>query len=522
MDPARAQAARVDAPVVDLLPEPLLRLRGLRYAANGRTLFDGVDLTVRPGECVVILGHSGCGKSTLFDLITGEVRGYRGKIELDRRDAALLTQDGALLDHLSVIGNLRLIRRFNRRRATVKPEALLSELNVDPSLHRRAVTTLSGGERRRVAIARALVRRPKLVLFDEPDTGLDVNNIREIGRAVRDLVQAEGCGVVIATHNPWFAALVATRVYTLHGGALTQIQDWPEAVELDDAAGIAERRDDLEAELDRLIAEYPSGRARRRWLALPIFELFRGFLPFVSSLPPISRSPWDYLKVFAKTVHLDLITGALFFLLVGGMLGATTIAVIKALTMQSLTGILKYLLKPEIILRLINGSYVVYLAPAVAAILFVARSGSIITGWLGTLSLGRQLRALRGLGVNPNRYLRSPVIWALVLGYLVTVLVFGVGMWYGSVFTAQILYDVEDAAGMLRFPQYMITVSKLPWKVALYSVYIAYTVTALGMAPKSSSEQVAVHTTKAIIYTTIAVALTELVFALDVVESLTR
>lgn len=498
-------------------PEVLLDLQDVRYGAADGRLLDGIDLRVYGGECVAIVGASGMGKSTLLDVIV-EPRGHRsqGIIELDRKHTALLTQDGSLLDHLSVIENLRLVQRFGGREASPDPGALLESLNINTPLHRQPVNSLSGGERRRVAIARALMRRPRMLLFDEPDTGLDPGNIRELARAIHELQLQQGCGVVVVTHNPWFAALVAQRVYELFSGKLITVSAWPELVDVDDLTAVDARRRELEAHLHQDL-ERPAAPVRRkpRRSFAPV-ELLRSVIPYLKSILPVTRSYRDYLSVFSRTFYIAFITGALFFLLVGGMLGATTIAVVKVLTDNALGGFLKYVLTPKVILKIINGSYIVYLVPAIGAVLFVARSGSIMTSWLGVLVLGKQTKALKSLGVSPDRYLRAPVILSLWLAYFGAALVFGIGMWIGSVTTAEYLFDVGNAADLLRFPQALIWESWLHYKIAIYSVFLTFFVTGFGLAPKTSTETVAMHTTKAIIYTTVAVSITELLFALDI------
>ncbi len=498
-------------------PDILLDLHDLCYGAADARLLDGIDLQVLAGECVAIVGASGMGKSTLLDAVM-DPRGHpsQGNIELDREHTALLTQDGSLLDHLSVIENLRLVRRFNARKRSPDSGALLQSLNIDTPLHDQPVNSLSGGERRRVAIARALMRRPQLLMFDEPDTGLDPGNIRELARAIRGLQEEQGCGVVIVTHNPWFAALVAQRVYELLAGKLATVSAWPEPVDIDDLAAVDARRGELEAHLHQDL-ERPAAPARRRSRrSFAPLELVRAVIPYLTSVFPITRSYRDYLRVFGRTLYIAFITGALFFLLVGGMLGATTIAVVKVLADNALGGFLKYVLTPKVILKIINGSYIVYLVPAIGAVLFVARSGSIMTSWLGVLVLGKQTKALKSLGVDPDRYLRAPVILSLWLAYLGAALVFGIGMWVGSVTTAEYLFDVGNAADLLRFPQALIWDSRLHYKIAIYSILLTFFITSFGMAPKTSTETVAIHTTKAIIYTTVAISITELLFALDV------
>ncbi len=493
----------------------LLHIRNLSCQEGGVPLFVDIDLDVSAGECAVILGPSGSGKSTLLDRIVHGAHRCQGTIQFDREHTALLTQDGSLLDHLSALENLRLVQRFQRKSRTKNAQAVLRQLNIDDSLHGRLASTLSGGERRRVAIARALVREPRLLLFDEPDTGLDSNNIRELASAVRQLVADQACGVVIVTHNPWFAALTGQKVYELFEGRLHLVREWTEFVPLEDSSALSDRRSQLEDHLhadDRRRHNPVARKATRSWALL---ELVKSVLPYLKSLLPLSRSYLDYFRVFGRTYYISFVTGALFFLLVGGMLGATTIAVVKVLTHNALSGFLKYILTPKVILKIINGSYIVYLVPALGAVLFVARSGSIMTSWLGSLVLGRQTRALSSLGVDPDRYLRGPVIWTLWLAYLCTALVFGIGMWIGSVTTAEYLFQVGNAAELLRFPEGMVWQSLLHYKVAIYGVFLTFFITGFGFAPKVSTEAVALHTTKAIIYTTVAISLTELLFALD-------
>lgn len=494
----------------------LLDFKDVHYGAAGGRLLDSIDLQVNAGDCVAIVGASGMGKSTLLDVVI-DTRGHpvEGDVELDRERTALLTQDGSLLDHLSVIENLRLVQRFGAQGESPDPGALLKSLNIDTPLHGQSVNSLSGGERRRVAIARALMRRSRLLLFDEPDTGLDPGNIRELARVIRKL-QQQGCGVVVVTHNPWFAALVAQRVYELYTGKLITIRVWPELVDIDDLATVDARRRELEAHLHQDLERPVTSVRRKPARSFAPVELARAVVPYLISVPPVTRSYRDYLSVFARTFYIAFISGALFFLLVGGMLGATTIAVVKVLTENALGGFLKYVLTPKVTLKIINGSYIVYLVPAIGAVLFVARSGSIITSWLGVLVLGKQTKALKSLGVNPDRYLRAPVILSLWFAYLGAASVFGIGMWIGSVGTAEYLFNVSNAADLLRFPQALIWESRLHHKIAIYGVFLTFFITGFGLALKISTETVAMHTTKAIIYTTVAISVSELLFALDV------
>jgi ABC-type nitrate/sulfonate/bicarbonate transport system ATPase subunit/ABC-type transporter Mla maintaining outer membrane lipid asymmetry permease subunit MlaE len=495
---------------------PLLALNGLVYPARGAALFDGLDLKVHAGERVVILGDSGAGKSTLLDLIADAPRrAYRGDLQVDRAHTAVLTQDGALIDYLDVLGNLQLVRRHHRAARATDPARLLEQLNIPAALHRRPVHALSGGERRRVAIARALLRQPNLLLFDEPDTGLDINNITELAAAIVETVQAPGRGAIVTTHDPYFAASVASRVYLLRDGRLTLLHDWSHAPADPRQTDLVEtRRLELETRLRALAGmagKRPEMHARHHGpLAVTLAGSLGRYLAGFVSL----RSPRDYLANVLRTFHLSFLSGALFYLLVGAMLGATTIAVIESLRTRALGGFVARLVTPEFLLGVLSGGYILFLAPAIGAVLFVARSGSIITGWLGTLELGRQIRALKLLGINPDGYLRGPVAMGLIAGFLATLAVFGAGMWFGSWYISSQVHGIANAAELLVFPPGMVEQSRLSWKLALYSFYISFVATGIGMAPKDSSERVARHITKSITYSTVLISITELVIAL--------
>lgn len=495
---------------------PLLALKGIAYPARGAALFEGLDLKVHAGERVVILGDSGAGKSTLLDLIAAAPRrSYRGGLEVDRSHTAVVTQDGALIDYLDVMQNLHVVRRHHRAARTADPAQLLERLNIPTALHKRPVHALSGGERRRVAIARALLRQPNLLLFDEPDTGLDINNVADLAAAVVQTAQEPGRAAIITTHDPYFAASVASRVYLLRDGRLTLLHDFSHAPADPRQTDLVEtRRLEIEARLRGLAGmagKRPEMRFGRR-LPLPV-QLLGSLGNYLAGFVSL-RSPLDYFANFLRTFNLSFLTGALFYLLVGAMLGATTIAVIESLRMRALGGFVARLVTPEFLFGVLSGGYILFLAPAIGAVLFVARSGSIITGWLGTLELSRQIHALQLLGVNPDGYLRGPVALGLIAGYLATELIFGLGMWGGSYYISRYVYGIGNAADLLVVPAGMAEQARLAWKLPMYAFFISFVATGVGMAPKDSSERVARHTTKAIIYSTVLISITELIIAL--------
>jgi phospholipid/cholesterol/gamma-HCH transport system ATP-binding protein len=493
----------------------MLEINDLSFSRGSREIFNNLDLSIEAGESVVIFGASGSGKSTLLDLVMGGGgKTASGSISFSRDDSAMVLQDGALLDHLTVEQNLALVSRFSRGTSRGDIPALLEGLNIDASLHKRLVSTLSGGQRRRVAIARALVRNPSLVLFDEPDAGLDLRNLVGLAKSVTGLVEGGSRAVLTMSHNPIYAARVATHVYQLINGKLEFLKAWDRPAIDDNEA--KSRQDFLEGALLEDEGGIPGGglqdgRKKFRW-AFP--HWVKGVPRSLFSVLKLTPSPRDYISVVTRVYTSAAINGLLFYALVGGMLGATTIAVIKTLTDRALSGIVGLLLKPETLLGMMGGTYVVFLAPAIGGILFVARSGSITSSWLGELVRGKQVKALDSLGVSADQYLRGPVTVSLVLAFVTVVLTFAAGVWAGSVLATRYLFELPNAAELMRITPYAVQISDFWLKIWLYAISTSLTITGLGMASKTTSGEVMQHTTKVIIYATVGISLAELFFAM--------
>ncbi len=206
--------------------------------AHSRIVLDGVELEVRAGELLAVVGASGSGKSTLLGLLGGLDRGYGGSIEVlgmnlaDLGDAALSKLRGArigfvfqafhLLPHLSVLDNVLAPTLFAaglRPEAPERARSLLARLGLAGREH-EAVSHLSGGQRQRAAIARALLFEPALLLCDEPTGNLDA----EVGTAIVELfvelAHEAGVAVVAATHSEMLADH-ADRVVRLAEGKIT-------------------------------------------------------------------------------------------------------------------------------------------------------------------------------------------------------------------------------------------------------------------------------------------------------------
>ena len=200
---------------------------GVTVSFGARTVLDHLDLTVGAGEVVGLLGPSGSGKSTLLRVVAGLVELDEGTVRLEgvdvtgrpthRRDVGMVFQDDQLFTHLDVGGNVEFGLRMqgDRRSDRVERVAELLDLVGLAGFERRNVTDLSGGEAKRVALARSLAPRPKVLLLDEPLTGLDRDlHDRLLGDLGR-IMGAEHTTSLLVTHDVAEAEAIADRVVTL-------------------------------------------------------------------------------------------------------------------------------------------------------------------------------------------------------------------------------------------------------------------------------------------------------------------
>ena len=227
-----AAAARVESAV-----EAKLRTEGLRKSFAGRPVLDGVDLAVRRGESLVIVGPSGTGKSVLLKHLIGLLRPDSGRVFVDGQDLWALDgvqrndlrkkfgmafQEGALFDSMSVYDNIAFPLRRSRRtpsqvRARVEECLELVQL---PDIASKRPSELSGGMRRRVGFARAIAHQPQILLFDEPNTGLDPIMTDVIDEVILEMKEKLDVTIVTITHHMESARKIGDRIALLFGGRI--------------------------------------------------------------------------------------------------------------------------------------------------------------------------------------------------------------------------------------------------------------------------------------------------------------
>ncbi|MBB3092001.1 ABC transporter ATP-binding protein [Nocardioides albus] len=198
---------------------------------------DDIDLTIEPGTFVSIIGPSGCGKSTLLRLISGQESADAGRITvcgLTPKEAAeakafgFVPQSPALLPWLSVLGNVTLPHKVNRRSDRGRPdlEALLREVGLGESLH-KLPAELSGGMKQRTAIVRAFGLRPDVLLLDEPFGALDEFTREALQEQLLELWEQTRATVVFVTHSISEAVRLSDKVVVMapRPGRITDVID---------------------------------------------------------------------------------------------------------------------------------------------------------------------------------------------------------------------------------------------------------------------------------------------------------
>ncbi|WP_242481628.1 ABC transporter ATP-binding protein [Paracraurococcus ruber] len=213
----------------------MLRLAGVTKRFGGVPALDALDLTVAPGEFLALLGGSGSGKSTLLRIVAGFESADAGQVLLQGRDigalpphrrpVSMVFQSYALFPHLSVFDNVAYgLRRDGVPKAEIarRVAEALALVGLE-GLAARRPAQLSGGQRQRVALVRSLVKRPPLLLLDEPLGALDAGLRERTGFELRALQRATGAGFVMVTHDQAEALALADRVAVLETGRLAQV-----------------------------------------------------------------------------------------------------------------------------------------------------------------------------------------------------------------------------------------------------------------------------------------------------------
>src|SRR5690554_357168 len=218
-----------------LLPRALLKIEDLKKSYKQKSVLRGIDLSLNPGETVVLMGPSGCGKSTLVRCINRLTEPDTGRIYFEGQDLTILSAEdlakvrrsiGYVFQHFNLIRRLNILDNVTfalrmQGMEKIKAESLGREALADVGLVDRTQdfpSELSGGEQQRVGIARALAMKPRLMLWDEPTAALDPILVGEVLEVMERIVQAGKTTMLIVTHEVGFARRAANRIVLLADG----------------------------------------------------------------------------------------------------------------------------------------------------------------------------------------------------------------------------------------------------------------------------------------------------------------
>jgi ABC-type nitrate/sulfonate/bicarbonate transport system ATPase subunit/ABC-type transporter Mla maintaining outer membrane lipid asymmetry permease subunit MlaE len=514
---------------------------------DGRILIDGIDLKIAPGEVIVLLGGSGAGKSTfarvLFERDELDDAGFSvtaDTLNIDREQLGLVPQRGALFDHLDIKDNIELASRYSTTSdatATVDAAAWLRSVGLDESLAApgQSVGQLSGGQAQRIAVARVLASRRKLLFLDEPSVGLDPQRVRLLARLVREQVKALGISAIVVTHDVALAAGVADRLFllSLEDRKLEQlfVDEWPGALE--DPGHSPEQRGQWLVRLEATLVDHldkfgdrpaPKGEPKAfsvgQRIASKLSPLFAPFVVAALALwmfpRQLLRHPRDVAVISKRVFIQTLLRPLLFYGIVSTLIGYTVLFVISKVGGAGV--------RPDAILRQIGGSYVVALAPALSALLFVAASGSATNAWLGSMGLTKQTLALDALGVDRRAYLWAPAWFTVGVSYLVVATVFALGMIAGGLLVCR-SYHVPHAWDVLTSDFLDPRPERAPyaWRamflVWMYAWGIASDTIAKGGAPKPAADSVTKAMTASVVACTLWVVAWELISVMVALKS---
>ena len=216
---------------------PLLELRNIVKSFGPKDVLKGVDLTVAPGQSLVVIGGSGSGKSVTIKCALGLLTPDAGDIFFDgqrldnsnaiaaaRKRTGMLFQGGALFDSLKIWENVAftLIHndKLSRKEARERAIETLAKVRLGASVADQRPAELSGGMQKRVGLARAIIAKPDMIFFDEPTTGLDPITADAVNDLIRDQVKALGAAAVTITHDMASVRKIADEVAMIYQGKI--------------------------------------------------------------------------------------------------------------------------------------------------------------------------------------------------------------------------------------------------------------------------------------------------------------
>lgn len=406
-----------------------IEVRGLTVSAGERVLLRDANVTFPAGEVILLFGCSGVGKSVLLRILAGLIdRSHAGicysgsisfvsgngesRIESDpNHPVAVVFQSFALLDELTPVQNVQIALDHSRSSGHAqagRASQILAELRVPTD---RAVSVLSGGQQQRLAIARAIAPDTDVVLYDEPTSGLDTKTAREVADLIRETQQRYQRTSILVTHDYETLSRIADRIILLDHNH-QQLTELPKEawLKLSEALG--------QPPVAGSMTQGPPRLQRAKSAVSRFLQETGCFSEEVIQLPWSLLPLWGSAKWGLRyTAHyLMLVAGpsACIYISVAGMILGFVAQdfVFRYLPFRQFTEPLL----TENLLHATGFSLYRFLVPILSTILIAARSGAAVASDVGSKVYGDQLDAMKTLGIDPRRTLRTPILYAFLVG----------------------------------------------------------------------------------------------------------
>lgn len=200
----------------------MIKITNLVKEYNGKKVLDNINLEIKNGEILSIIGDSGCGKTTFLKCLMGLEEITSGAIEVDRKEIGMVFQSFNLFPNKTALENIMepliLVEKYSKDDARKKALEILKQFNLDDKkdLYPKY---LSGGQKQRVAIGRALTRNPKYLILDEPTSALDPKMVKAVFEIIREL-KRKGMTIIIVSHEIDFVENISTRIIEFAEGKI--------------------------------------------------------------------------------------------------------------------------------------------------------------------------------------------------------------------------------------------------------------------------------------------------------------
>lgn len=503
-----------------------VKLRDFGIKIGDCWLLENVQLEFPAGKLSVIVGASGSGKSSLLKVLAGLIDDdsalqVSGSVNTEQDGKSghvgLVFQNFALFDEFSPLDNIRIalehqpaVSRTSKKRS-LNAAQWLEALHVPAKGH---VSGFSGGQKQRLAIARTLAGHPDILLYDEPTSGLDAWAAQRVAHLIQETQQKFGITSIVVTHDyaSWLG--VADHVFILEPTQKTLVE-----LQTRSAEEVASR---IEAGLVKKLDELPERNEKRASQELiqvgllnPL-ELLGRLTASLISLPlnlvPLWKTPAWGGRFLAHYASLVAGLSAWFYIGVAGVIVGfvATYFTFRYLPYQLYT---KPLLMEELLASIGFALYRI-LVPVLATILIAARCGAAVAADVGGKKYGGQIDALKTLGINPTRYLLTPILLAFLIG---TPLLTQFAFWVAKV-TSLVAFNATHAQlgpyyWDFHFHRRLIVGDQwfydgFGWvalKSLLCGLMVGWVAYLCGVKPKTSSRDVSRAITSTVLWATLAV-----------------